>query len=247
MEKQAGRRALRFLQGTNVAFDMRKKTRRAWNLLMFMRQQFKAGIDGNRAKLYHFTLKYQEELKSFISEIAHSRDKSKKELIRPLTKLQANLPITLFKAIIYRCKILHSLAFFQWRYKNEPKAQKEDLKEIFEGKANFLKHSVMPLPVLKGAVTEQVIEIKAEKPGYAIFLEQVEIERHNNFSTFEEIGFQDPFAPNAKAKAEKVISQLTLGKNVYPDRLMEGPKPPKCVFVPDKALMRKLIKMQLQS
>jgi hypothetical protein len=91
---------------------------------MFMRQQFKAGIDGNRAKLYYFCLRYQDEIKMYIAEIAKSKDKSKRELVKPLTKMSGNLPISTFKAIIYRCKILHSLAFFQWRYKYEPNSKK---------------------------------------------------------------------------------------------------------------------------
>lgn len=79
-----------------------------------------------------------------------------------------------------------------------------------------------------------------------IFLEQVDIEKHNMLTSFEELGFIDPFATNAKAKAEKHMAQLSINKNVYPDRLMDGPKPPKCIFVPDKQMMRKLIKLLLK-
>ena len=63
----------------------------------------------------------------------------------------------------------------------------------------------MSLPYKKDEPTEEVIEIKNEKPGASIFLEQVEIERHNMLTSFEEIGFLDPFASNTKNKAEKLM------------------------------------------
>ena len=40
----------------------------------------------------------------------------------------------LLKRWITRCKITHSLAFFQWRAKYEPRANQEELIEVFEDK-----------------------------------------------------------------------------------------------------------------
>ena len=41
---------------------------------------------------------------------------------------------TLLKRWITRCKITHSLAFFQWRAKYEPKANRAELIEVFKDK-----------------------------------------------------------------------------------------------------------------
>ena len=40
----------------------------------------------------------------------------------------------MLKRWITKCKITHSLAFFQWRAKYEPRANLEELTEIFEDK-----------------------------------------------------------------------------------------------------------------
>ena len=62
--------------------------------------------------------------------------------MKPLGLIDGKQPVALFKLIIYRAKIMHSLAFFQWRLTNVPTCHKEDIKEIFESKSTYLKNCV---------------------------------------------------------------------------------------------------------
>ena len=54
------------------------------------------------------------------------------------------------------------------------------------------------------------------------------IDKKNFLTSFEEIG------------------ELWVHKNVYPEKVMEDEKPPKCIFLPDRAMFRKIIKMQIK-
>ena len=51
-----------------------------------------------------------------------------------ITKKQKMLRNSLLKRWITRCKITHSLAFFQWRAEYEPRANRAELEEVFEDK-----------------------------------------------------------------------------------------------------------------
>jgi hypothetical protein len=62
-------------------------------------------------------------------------------------------------------------------------------------------------------------------------------------ASFEEIGYIDPAVNHGKTKTEKIINAMNINKNIYPDKFMLEGRPPKCVFVPDKQLMRKIIKL----
>lgn len=55
---------------------------------------------------------YIEELKAFRHEVAKSKDKAKRALLKPLALMDKQIPKELFKKILYRSKVLHSLAFF---------------------------------------------------------------------------------------------------------------------------------------
>lgn len=99
-----------------MVFDIRQQFRYTQKLLMNMRQTFENNIKSNKARLLYMIHAYRKEIDNFRTEIAKSKDRSIKHLIKPLTNLDKTAPIDLFKAILYRCKVLHSLAFFQWRY-----------------------------------------------------------------------------------------------------------------------------------
>ena len=109
-----------------------------------------------------------------------------------------------------------------------------------------MRQNVSTLPFSKEQLFEESILMHTDKLGSDIFLEQVQTEKTNFIMSFEELGLQDPFTNRSKTKTENVVNQLSMNKNVYPDKIMEGPKPPKCIFVLDKPLMRKLVKLQLQ-
>jgi arginine/lysine/ornithine decarboxylase len=82
---------------------------------MFMREQFERGIRSNRMRLKYLCQHWQKELDVYRNETikacAKSKDKTLKEkLVKPLTKI--SVPRSFFKQFIYRCKVVHSLAFF---------------------------------------------------------------------------------------------------------------------------------------
>ena len=76
-----------------------------------------------------------------------------------------------------------------------------------------------------------------------VLLQQIGLDKKNYLASFDDIAFVDPTIQNGRARTDKLINAMNINKNVYPDRLMDGAKPPKCVFVPDKQLMRKIIKL----
>ena len=121
---------------------MRIKVARARQLLYYMKNQFTNGIYSNKAKLDYMQLMYKKEIDAYRTEIAKSKDKKIKEMMKPLGLIDGKQPVALFKLIIYRAKIMHSLAFFQWRLTNVPTCHKEDIKEIFESKSTYLKNCV---------------------------------------------------------------------------------------------------------
>ena len=87
-------------------------------------------------------LMYKKEIDAFRTEIAKSKDKKVKEMMKPLGAIDGKQPVALFKLMIYRAKIIHSLAFFQWRLANVPTCHKEEIEEIFESKTTYLKDCV---------------------------------------------------------------------------------------------------------
>lgn len=89
------------------------------------------------------TLMYKKEIDSFRTDIAKSKDKKLKELMKPLGMIEGKPPIALFKLIIYRAKVIHSLAFFQWRKMNVPGAHEDEIIEIFESKTTYLKNCIL--------------------------------------------------------------------------------------------------------
>ena len=95
----------------------------------------------------HMIKAYNDEVRVFRHEIAKSKDKEKRALMKPLALMEKHVPKELFKLILHRSKVLHSLAFFQWRYNNAPGAHIDEIEEIFEGKKTFFKQSIRLLPV----------------------------------------------------------------------------------------------------
>jgi hypothetical protein len=144
--KNSKNKLRKLLQKTNKVHVIKMKFKRTHQLLMNMRLTFENSIDSNRAKLLYMLLAYKKEIDNFRTEIAKSKDKNNKHLIKPLTNMEKTAPIKLFKEILYRCKVMHSLAFFQWRYHNVSSANQEELEAIFKDKIDFMKGNVMPLP-----------------------------------------------------------------------------------------------------
>lgn len=107
-----------------------------------IQNNFLNGVHKNKARISYMHLAYIKEINRYRTEIAKSKDKSKKHLAKPLTMLEKYPPMDLFKHIIYRCKVLHSLAFFQWRWHNEPRCHIHEIREIFDGKVEFLKENI---------------------------------------------------------------------------------------------------------
>ena len=66
------------------------------------------------------------------------------------------------------------------------------------------------------------------------------MDKKNRIFTFDTIGWSPPGASSTKS-AIKWLKNLKFTKNLYPDNLMDKPKPPSCVFVPDKELMQTMI------
>lgn len=95
--------------------------------------------------------------------------------------------------------------------------------------------------------TSDELVVNEEKFDFNIMLQQAFLDKKNFLQSFEELAFIDPTLPKGRDKTEKTIHAMALSKNVYPDKLMESLTPPKCVFVPNSKMMRKIIKMQLQS
>jgi hypothetical protein len=70
-------------------------------------------------------------------------------------------------------------------------------------------------------------------------LQLCRLQKTVTFSTFEELGLIDPSNSN-KTKVAKMVDAIRIDKPIYKEEF--GDLPPKCVFVPDKALMRKIIR-----
>lgn len=52
-------------------------------------------------------------------------------------------------------------------------------------------------------------------------------------------------ANNGRAKAEKLFNNTTM-LNIEPYKALDWNKPPRCIFIPDKNFMRKIIKFELK-
>jgi len=122
------------------------------------------GIRNNRMRLKYLVNVWQKELDTYRLEMIkvcskHKDSKAQKEkLVKPLTKLSA--PRAFFKQLVYRCKVLHSLAFFQWRYMNVPGAHRTEIDEIFTSKVQYFKDSIAAVEV---AAYEEVDSGKYEE------------------------------------------------------------------------------------
>ena len=72
------------LQKTAIVHEMRVKVARARQLLYYMKNQFTNGIYSNKAKLDYLQLMYKKEIDAYRTEIAKSKDKKVKEMMKPL-------------------------------------------------------------------------------------------------------------------------------------------------------------------
>jgi hypothetical protein len=121
-----------------------------------------------------------------------------------------------------------------------PGAHFTEIEEIFDGKIEYLKSSIEAVKLAPGEGdinSGKVEDIKLEQLA--------SLDKVNFITSFEEIGLIDPFSKDGRKKTEKHIGAMGMNSLVYPDKLMTGPMPPKCVFVPDRNLMRKIIKQQV--
>ena len=83
-------------------------------------------------------------------------------------------------------------------------------------------------------------------------IRRMSLDRKNKIFSFEELGLFDPFEDNSVSKALQEVNQMKFSKEIYPDYIM-GPliravhqknsiQHPKCIFVPDRQVCRKIIK-----
>ena len=85
---------------------------------------------------------WRNELNNYRNEVLNGKEKLQKVFFKNLAILEKKPPVNLLKHMLYRCKVIHSLAFFQWRYYNAKRSNKRSIEEIFETKANYLKDCV---------------------------------------------------------------------------------------------------------
>ena len=100
---------------------------------------FKFGyqIDQNRGKLNFMKLAFDKEADAMVGRLLKQNKNNNKLLtdqITALSTINKTLRDSLLKRYITRCKITHSLAFFQWRAKHVPRADRDELVEVFEEK-----------------------------------------------------------------------------------------------------------------
>lgn len=76
-------------------------------------------------------------------------------------------------------------------------------------------------------------------------LHLVFLDKKNTIKSFEELGMIDPQGDSTKTK--NVINNLSKQKKSYPEKLLNGDKAPRCVFVPDRQMMRKIMHLQLEA
>lgn len=183
---------------------------------------------------------WHKEIDLMRTQIARAKDKSKKHLVMPLTRLERSPPVTLFKEIIYRAKIIHSLAFFQWRSVYESNSHYDEIKEIFSSKIAWLKENVKPLTYVKEP--DRPAKDEKEEVDIDVLLQIHFLDKTNTLKSFDEIGLYT----GSKKQAKRNMDQIEMTKFIYPDKLMTQKSPPKCVFMPDKSLIRSLIKLALK-
>ena len=137
------RQLLPIMEETAWRHDLKVKTRRVHHLLYTMYNQIHWGIQANRGKLNHLVFLYTQEFDAMRFEAIKSgkKDKNAAQLVRSLTLIEKQCPFELFKRYIYRCKILHSMAWFQWRLNFAPKIARNKVDqydklilELFEAK-----------------------------------------------------------------------------------------------------------------
>ena len=85
--------------------------------------------------MVYLQLYWEQEAEKMIGALLKkNKNKQFTEQIQKIYLIDKKLRDTLLKRWITRCKITHSLAFFQWRAKYEPRANIDELEEVFEDK-----------------------------------------------------------------------------------------------------------------
>jgi hypothetical protein len=86
-------RLRKMLSKTSKIHVIKMKFKRTHQLLINMRLTFENSINSNRAKLMFMLSAYKKEIDNYRTEIAKSKDKTIKHLIKPLTNLEKTAPI----------------------------------------------------------------------------------------------------------------------------------------------------------
>ena len=68
--------------------------------------------------------------------------------------------------------------------------------------------------------------------------------RVDMIESFEELGWADPELTKKEAISKTVVwlGNLNFFQDIYPKLQVQAEKPPTCIFIPDKATLRKLIR-----
>ena len=170
-----------------------------------------------------------------------------------------------------QCKLIHALAFFQWRYLkarvDKPKAAEEQ-REIFESRVKHLighlehvsttkkksigearlvsskkerKHTLEQWEQLKRSNLD-LDKIKEQKKDLRCLFYSIPIDKSNKVSSFEQIGLTEPNATNT-TKTVKWLKSLSIEEYIYPANCYDDAvsTPPTCIFVPEVQTLAKMI------
>ena len=91
----------------------------------------------------------------------------------------------------------------------------------------------------KSMETQQLVEVHEQKKDTTIFTD-IPIDTKHKVDNLNTIGWTDPATPNPQ-KALLWLKSLNHTVFIYPEDTYDPLKPPSCVFVPDTAVLNKLI------
>ena len=97
------------------------------------------------------------------------------------------------------------------------------------------------------ATTQQLVEMAEEQNKDSTLFTSMRIDTKNQITSFESIGWADPEDTKSMMKASKWLKSLTHDNFIFNREAFNASKVPFLIFVPDEALLNRMIELVAKS
>lgn len=216
---------------------MKWKLRNLEKSLLFIQHRFLRRRTTHEAKLQILENYWNKFLGQLYFENLNIGDQKTREMVAGIIRVRKEISCAVLTKYLHKCGQLHSLAFFQWRYKFPSNIwyKTRQIQDVIFWKTKRVYDNVFWKQKNKKRTTWEMDDFFFEK-YQKIITEHLGC----NISTFKQIGLHDPF-PKEIDDIEFQIPHCYDDYVYSPSRYVYGSSP-KHLYIPSRRMMLKLMR-----